>query len=652
MEPCESPPAISVIMPVYNGAATLDRAIRSVRAQLFPDWEVVAVDDGSTDGSLEILNRWAAEDHRIRFIRLEENSGVSAARNAAIGIARGDWIAYLDQDDEYYRDYLAQVGQLGQQADVLMFCYDFCYEDGPPRGRPTVWEPQRIRRHLFSISISCPLGVAHRRQLWEKVGGFNELWCIEDWDFWKRMARTGATFAFLSQKSGLYHVRPQSASRVPHITRKQQETFLANWQAGKPPYGDRPLGPTPREVRKIAFASPHCLVDPVTGAAVATYLGLRCLQTLGFECRGFCSSRQDAMEELPVTLARHRIPFETQEANIDGYQAKTLLVSQGDVPVNVFQTASFGVQWASPEELIAFCKMFERFLDARRPDALLTYGGDPAAQTMIRLAKDRDIPVVFWLHNFGYVTQQDFELVDYVIVPSEFSRQYCWDHLGLACQMMPLMIDWPKVKVDDWRPRYLTLVNPQRIKGLYVFARIAEVLAHRRPDIPVLVMAGRSQPGWERETGIELDRLPNVKIKASVPDRREFYAETKLLVMPSLWNEAFGLVAAESMINGIPVLASNRGALPETIGEAGFLFDIPAHYTPESNTLPTAEEVQPWVETIIRLWDDAAFYQQASRAVQKHAERWRPEHIAPVYREFFANIFHQPGPPVVGWERR
>jgi glycosyltransferase involved in cell wall biosynthesis len=88
------------------------------------------------------------------------NLGVGAARNTAIKITRGQWIAYLDQDDEYYPDYLAQVAQVGQEADVLMFCYDFFCEDGPPRGRPTVWEPKRLRRRLFSINLSTPFGVA------------------------------------------------------------------------------------------------------------------------------------------------------------------------------------------------------------------------------------------------------------------------------------------------------------------------------------------------------------------------------------------------------------------------------------------------------------------------------------------------------------
>ncbi len=117
--------------------------------------------------------------------------------------------------------------------------------------------------------------------------------------------------------------------------------------------------------------------------------------------------------------------------------------------------------------------------------------------------------------------------------------------------------------------------------------------------------------------------------------------------MPSLGNESFGLVAAEAMINGIPVLGSNRGALPGTIGDGGFLFDIPGRYTPETRLVPTPEEVEPWVAMIIRLWDDAEFYRQASETARRYAEQWRPEWMATLYRDFFSNLVPQPGPPVV-----
>jgi glycosyltransferase involved in cell wall biosynthesis len=110
------------------------------------------------------------------------------------------------------------------------------------------------------------------------------------------------------------------------------------------------------------------------------------------------------------------------------------------------------------------------------------------------------------------------------------------------------------------------------------------------------------------------------------------------VLMPSLWWESFPRVAAEALINGIPVLGSRRGGLPETLEEAGFLFDVPERYTPQSRLVPTAEEVAPWVDTIIRLWDDDVFYAQERRRCLAAAEAWRPERLLPRFEEFFATV--------------
>ena len=89
---------LSVIVPVYNVAPYLRECLDSLLAQTCADWEAVCVDDGSTDGSGAILDEYAANDPRFRVIH-QKNAGVSAARNAAIDVAKGEWIAFLDADD-------------------------------------------------------------------------------------------------------------------------------------------------------------------------------------------------------------------------------------------------------------------------------------------------------------------------------------------------------------------------------------------------------------------------------------------------------------------------------------------------------------------------------------------------------------------------
>lgn len=186
-------------------------------------------------------------------------------------------------------------------GDVLVFAYDIVTPDGSADAPVRTWEPVMARREFFAQHIAVPLGVAHRRHWIEKVGGFNELsWWEEDTDLWRRFARAGADFAFVPVKSGRYYVYADSGSRAPRLTRRQRETFEANRLAGRPLYGPAVPLPSGRQVRKIAFISPHCVIDYTNGAATATLDGLDFVQSLGFVCEAFSSSRLDAWEEVLI----------------------------------------------------------------------------------------------------------------------------------------------------------------------------------------------------------------------------------------------------------------------------------------------------------------------------------------------------------------
>jgi glycosyltransferase involved in cell wall biosynthesis len=248
------------------------------------------------------------------------------------------------------------------------------------------------------------------------------------------------------------------------------------------------------------------------------------------------------------------------------------------------------------------------------------------------------VRVVFVLYNFAYDDAEVFQPVDAVLVPSAFSREHYRRTLGLEATALPCVIDWSRVRCERAEGRYVTFVNPQPIKGVSWFARIAHELGRRRPDIPLLVKEGRGRVDWLGRLGLDLSGLTNLHRMGHTPDPRDFYRVTRILLMPSLWRESFGRVAAEACINGIPVLASRRGALPETLAEAGFLFDIPAADGEASVRVPSAAEVAPWVETIERLWDDADLYERERHRCWRAAEAWRPERLLAEYQEFFLRL--------------
>ena len=104
--------------------------------------------------------------------------------------------------------------------------------------------------------------------------------------------------------------------------------------------------------------------------------------------------------------------------------------------------------------------------------------------------------------------------------------------------------------------------------------------------------------------------------------RRQRFLEfaSWVVLMPSLWRESLGRVPIEAMANGVPVLASDRGALPETLGETGFVLTIPERCTRSSGVVPTAQEVAPWVAIIERLWDEPEFEAEHRRRALAEAE--------------------------------
>ncbi len=199
-------------------------------------------------------------------------------------------------------------------------------------------------------------------------------------------------------------------------------------------------------------------------------------------------------------MAEQHIEYQCRKAKIGAREARMVFAREGDVSITVACS-----KWTEPriidsDEAMAFFGAFEIFLEWSRPDIVITYGGGPMSRGLVELSKRREIPVVFAVHNFAHRTLEPFRHVDYAIVPSQYARQAYWHRLGLACQHLPYFIDRQRVLVGSASsPRYVTFVNPQLHKGALVFARIAQQLQARRPDIPLLAEVPQR---WEKIRGI------------------------------------------------------------------------------------------------------------------------------------------------------
>jgi glycosyltransferase involved in cell wall biosynthesis len=308
------------------------------------------------------------------------------------------------------------------------------------------------------------------------------------------------------------------------------------------------------------------------------------------------------------------------------------------VPVTLHRSPITRPHQPDEAECMEFLRLFKTTLDRFQPDILVNYGGDGLAHEIRSRASVRGVAVVFALHNFNYRSAAPFTTTDAVIVPSRLAADHYRTAIGLDCAVLPNLIDLGRARAEVRDPRYVTFVNPSFEKGVYPFVRIADELGRQRPDIPLLVVESRGSEATLVNCGIDLRTHGNVFLMAQTHDPRDFWGVTRVCLLPSLWWENQPLVAVEAMVNGIPVIGSDRGGIPETLGGSGIVLPLPARLTPATRELPTPEEVAPWVEAVIRLWDDADAYAEQSRRALDESRRWAPEVLEPLYVRFFENV--------------
>jgi glycosyltransferase involved in cell wall biosynthesis len=376
----------------------------------------------------------------------------------------------------------------------------------------------------------------------------------------------------------------------------------------------------------LLFASYHAYLDHSSGAALATRDLFEDLAAHGWECRVVCGPRLDYGDSrgLERVFEECRVGYHLERcAPAGGIPYELFHYALGGVPVTQYRPLGDDLsRLPTRGEGIPFLDVVERACAKFGINVVLTYGGPPLGPHLIRRSRRQGARVVFTLHNLAYSDPDLFREADVVWVPSEFARRAYRERLGLEAETVAWPWNRARAVADRIDGRFVTFVNPVPAKGVAWFVGIARELWRRRPEIPLLVVEGRGNTGWLRRLPADLSELKNIHGMHSTPWPRQFYAKTRIVVVPSLGEETFGRVAAESLANGIPVLASSRGALPETLGSAGFVFDIPEKYKTESTLIPTAKEVGPWVEVIERLWDDPAFYDEHHARSLARAESW------------------------------
>jgi len=228
-----STPAISVLMPVYNAGRFLAPAVESILAQTFADFELIAIDDGSRDGSTEVLAQLAARDARVRVLT-QENRGIVATLNRALELARAPLVARMDADDLSRPDRFAkQVAYLREHPEiaVLSGAMDVIDESGAflhtavfPTG------PDAVASELLRRSCVCHPAVMARADVLRSVAGYRRnAQHAEDYDLWLRVAEVGR-IANLPDVLLSYRLHSQTIS-VRHVVAQELAALAARGAA-------------------------------------------------------------------------------------------------------------------------------------------------------------------------------------------------------------------------------------------------------------------------------------------------------------------------------------------------------------------------------------------------------------------------------------
>ena len=196
-------PTVSIIIPTYNRAHLVGRAIESVLNQTYQDFEIIVVDDDSTDNTQKVVNEFQKKDKRIKYIKMNVNKGSAAARNIGIKIARGDYIAFLDSDDEWLPEKLEKQIRLFFANKNLGFvsCNTIILNfSGQKKAEYKISRSHNYFLTLLERNIICSSSsVIIKKGIIGDIGYFDEnLRLAQDWEMWIRVAQKYA-FDFMPE---------------------------------------------------------------------------------------------------------------------------------------------------------------------------------------------------------------------------------------------------------------------------------------------------------------------------------------------------------------------------------------------------------------------------------------------------------------------
>ena len=358
------------------------------------------------------------------------------------------------------------------------------------------------------------------------------------------------------------------------------------------------------------------LLDPSSGAAIEVRTILELLLEKGINVSSFSTTRTDHVVSTENEYNLTAMGFSSPEKKFDIWHVLESGICHVVFPTPVHTTISGSIPFL--ESLLAAA---ERFIDSFNPDVVLIYGDDKFSEKLKHELIKRNIIVIFYLANPTYMEKKTFDNCHEIWTDTIATKGLYSKRFGIEINVIGKFIHPCEDKTSTGRRDMITFVNPAPEKGVTLFYRIAELTAQIMPGINFLVVESRSTLAYaEERSGIPFSRMPHVRRIGLQPNLNAVLARTKILLFPSLLPESGGRTALEACALGIPVVASNRGGLPEVLDDAGILITPPPPLWNKHWLIPPLSEAVPWVEALRLLMTQPKIYSIfQSRALK----RWK-----------------------------
>ena len=341
---------------------------------------------------------------------------------------------------------------------------------------------------------------------------------------------------------------------------------------------------------KSLWVSPFALQDKSNGAAIRCKLTLEMLAERGHDVKAMTMDLEDAPKGLANTEVEKHEQDRFQFFEENGVQYFVLNVRnthQGWLPIGRVNLDKFS------EFMVLHGEMLQKF----DPDVVIGFGADVVSCALRHEAKVRGYPTVYMLRN-GLHEEFAFSDCDAVLTNSQATAERTLKMNGVKAQAIGNVFDPKACIAKTHHRRYVVMGSAYQHKGVALYIKLARMC----PELQFCLVQSRdSEPElWKlKENGEKVKQLPaNLRIIPFQPDVRALFAQASVLVVPSVWFESWGGIASEAIMNGIPVLASDSGGLPEVVGQAGVTLSLPQSMIEHPDTVPEEKDVQPWVDAL------------------------------------------------------